>query len=72
MRREVEALLFATDAPLSVQRLRSLFPDASAKELRDVLKELMDSVFDVALVKTCSVNNGKGWWPFQTGTAEVV
>ncbi|MFH1843959.1 MAG: SMC-Scp complex subunit ScpB [bacterium] len=60
MKREVEALLFATDAPLSVQRLRSLFPDASAKELRDLLKEL-ETEYEEAGHAFTIVEFGGGW-----------
>lgn len=40
MKREIEALLFATDAPLTTQRLKSLLPEADGKEIRAAIDEL--------------------------------
>ena len=40
MKREIEALLFATDAPLSSGRLRALFSNAEAKEITSAIEEL--------------------------------
>ncbi len=40
MKRDLEALLFATDAPLTIQRLKSLLPDCDAKEIRAAVDEL--------------------------------
>jgi segregation and condensation protein B len=40
MKHELEALLFATDAPLSMPRLRTLFPEASVKEIKQAIAEL--------------------------------
>ncbi len=40
MKRELEALLFATDAPLTTARLRKIFPEAEAKDLREAAEEL--------------------------------
>jgi segregation and condensation protein B len=42
MRRELEALLFATDQPLTLAKLASLFPDADRKELRAELESLRE------------------------------
>ncbi|MFO7652959.1 MAG: SMC-Scp complex subunit ScpB [Candidatus Krumholzibacteriia bacterium] len=40
MKQELEALLFATDSPLSLARLRKLFPEAQAGEIKAGLAEL--------------------------------
>ncbi len=40
MKRELEALLFATDSPLTLGRLRKIFPEAGAAELRAAVDEL--------------------------------
>ncbi len=42
MKREIEALLFATDAPLSSGRLRALFSDVEAKEITSAIEELQE------------------------------
>lgn len=42
MKREIEALLFATDAPLSSGRLRALFSDADAIEIASAIEELKE------------------------------
>ncbi len=42
MKREIEALLFATDAPLSSGRLRALFSNAGAKEITSAIEELQE------------------------------
>ena len=40
MRRDLEALLFATDQPLSLDRLASFFPDVDRNAVREALNEL--------------------------------
>ena len=40
MKRELEALLFATDSPLTASRLKKLFPEASTADLKAAVKEL--------------------------------
>lgn len=42
MRRELEALLFATDQPLTLAKLASLFPDGDRKDLKSELEGLRD------------------------------
>jgi len=42
VKREIEALLFATDAPLSSGRLRALFSNAEAKEITSAIEELQE------------------------------
>ena len=40
MRRDLEALLFATDQPLTVDKLAGFFPDVDRKAVRDAIDEL--------------------------------
>ena len=40
MKHDIEALLFATDAPLTTQRLKAVLPDVDAKEIRAAIDEL--------------------------------
>jgi segregation and condensation protein B len=40
VKQELEALLFATDSPLSLGRLRKLFPAAQPQEIRDAIAAL--------------------------------
>ncbi len=40
MKRELEALLFATDSPLTLSRLRKLFPEVGADALKAAAFEL--------------------------------
>lgn len=40
MKHDIEALLFATDAPLTAQRLRSLLGDVDGKAVREAVDEL--------------------------------
>ncbi|MCB1182937.1 SMC-Scp complex subunit ScpB [bacterium] len=40
MKRELEALLFATDSPLTLARLKKIFPEAETTELRDAVAAL--------------------------------
>ena len=42
MKRDIEALLFATDAPLTSGRLHALFRDAEAKEITSAIAELKE------------------------------
>lgn len=46
MKREIEALLFATDAPLGIGRLRSLLADAELKEIKAAVAELQQEYED--------------------------
>ena len=36
----IEALLFASDSPLTVQRIKDILEDRSAKDIRDALNKL--------------------------------
>lgn len=60
MKRELEALLFATDGPLTLQRLRALFPEAGGKEIRDAIRELAEE-YDQAGHAFAVVEFGGGW-----------
>lgn len=60
MKRELEALLFATDAPLTAARLRKIFPEAEAKELRAAVQELQDE-YDRGGNAFTVVEFGGGW-----------
>ncbi len=40
MKRELEALLFATDSPLTIARLKKIFPDVETAELKAAVTEL--------------------------------
>lgn len=40
MRRDLEALLFATDQPLTVEKLAGFFPDVDRKAVREAIDEL--------------------------------
>ena len=40
MKRELEALLFATDSPLTPARLKKIFPDEESGGFRKVIEEL--------------------------------
>jgi len=60
MKRELEALLFATDAPLTVARLRKIFPDVEAKELRATVAALQEE-YDAAGNAFTVVEFGGGW-----------
>jgi segregation and condensation protein B len=40
LKRELEALLFATDSPLTAGRLKKIFPEVSTGDLKQVLNEL--------------------------------
>ena len=60
MKRELEALLFATDAPLTAARLRKIFPETEAKDLRAAVKELQDE-YDRGGNAFTVVEFGGGW-----------
>ncbi len=40
MKQEIEALLFATDSPMTMARLKKLFPDFESTDLRQAIAEL--------------------------------
>jgi len=60
LKRELEALLFATDSPLTLGRLKKIFTDVEAPEIKAAVKELQaeyeegENAFDV-------VEFGGGW-----------
>ncbi len=60
MKRDLEALLFATESPLALPRLRALFPEAAAAELRAALAELRAD-YDQAGHAFTIVEFGGGW-----------
>lgn len=60
MKREVEALLFASDSPLSMSRLRKMFPDVEASEIKDALAAL-DAEYGAAGHAFTLVEFGGGW-----------
>ncbi|MHB8078330.1 MAG: SMC-Scp complex subunit ScpB [Candidatus Krumholzibacteriia bacterium] len=60
MKRELEAVLFATEAPLAMPRLRAIFPDVPASQLRDTLAELQAD-YDQAGFAFAVVEFGGGW-----------
>jgi segregation and condensation protein B len=42
MKHNLEALLFATDTPLTLAKLKSIFPDSESKEIRTAINELTE------------------------------
>ncbi len=64
MKREIEALLFATDGPLGIGRLKKLLPEAETAEIRAAMQELGEN-YDAAGNAFMLVEFGGGW---QIGT----
>lgn len=60
MKHAIEALLFATDSPLSLGRLRKLLPDASAAEIKAAVVELTEQ-YAAADHAFTIVEFGGGW-----------
>lgn len=60
MKREIEALLFATDSPLTMARLKKLLPGAEAAEIREALEEL-EAAYEEAGNAFTLVEFGGGW-----------
>jgi len=60
VKRELEALLFATDSPLTSGRLKSIFPEMSAAELKAALAEL-EAEYEAAGHAFTVVEFGGGW-----------
>jgi segregation and condensation protein B len=60
MKRELEALLFATESPLSAGRLKAFFPDASGQDLRGAVQGLQ-AEYDAAGHAFTVVEFGGGW-----------
>ncbi len=60
MKREFEALLFATDGPLTTARLKKIFPDVGAAEVKALVQELA-AEYDAAGHAFAIVEFGGGW-----------
>ena len=60
MKREIEALLFATDSPLTMARLKKLLPGTEATEIREAIKELSVN-YDEGENAFTLVEFGGGW-----------
>ncbi len=60
MKREIEALLFATDSPLTMARLKKLLPGSEATEIREAITELAGS-YDESENAFTLVEFGGGW-----------
>ena len=60
MKRELEALLFATDSPLSAGRLKKIFREASTADLKDTIAEL-EADYEEAGHAFTIVEFGGGW-----------
>ena len=60
MKREIEALLFATDTPLTMARLKKLLPGVEAAEIRAAIQEL-DSHYEEGENAFTVVEFGGGW-----------
>jgi segregation and condensation protein B len=60
LKRELEALLFATDSPLTVARLKKIFPRAETPEFKDAIQELQEE-YDNSGHAFTVVEFGGGW-----------
>ena len=60
MKRELEALLFATDSPLTINRLKKLFPGTEAAELKTELQGL-EADYEATGHAFTLVEFGGGW-----------
>ena len=60
MKRELEALLFATDSPLTVVRLKKIFPEIETPELKQAVEELQEEYEESGHAFTV-VEFGGGW-----------
>ncbi len=60
MKRELEALLFATDSPLTIARLKKIFPERENAEIRAAIAELEQDYAAAGLAFTV-VEFGGGW-----------
>jgi len=60
LKRELEALLFASDGPLTVGRLKSIFPETGAKDLKALVAELVEE-YEAAGHAFTVVEFGGGW-----------
>ena len=60
MKRELEALLFATDSPLTVARLKKIFPGVETAEFKTAVEELQEE-FESSGHAFTVVEFGGGW-----------
>jgi len=60
LKRELEALLFATDSPLTAARLKKIFPEASTADIKAMVAELDKEYTDAGQAFTV-VEFGGGW-----------
>ncbi len=60
MKRELEALLFATDSPLTIARLKKIFPERENAEIRAAIAELEQDYTTAGQAFTV-VEFGGGW-----------
>ncbi|MBK7189256.1 MAG: SMC-Scp complex subunit ScpB [bacterium] len=60
MKRELEALLFAADSPLTIARLKKIFPERENAEIRTAITELEQDYTAAGLAFTV-VEFGGGW-----------
>ncbi len=60
MKRELEALLVATDSPLTLARLRKIFPEQDTAEIRAAVAELEEEYAAAGLAFTV-IEFGGGW-----------
>jgi segregation and condensation protein B len=60
LKRELEALLFATDSPLTVARLKNIFPEAEAAAFKEAVGELQEE-FEASGHAFTVVEFGGGW-----------
>ena len=60
MKRELEALLFATDSPLTIARLKKIFPERENAEIRAAVSEL-EQDYTAAGQAFTVVEFGGGW-----------
>ena len=60
MKRELEALLFATDSPLTIARLKKIFPERENAEIRAAIAELEQDYTTAGSAFTV-VEFGGGW-----------
>jgi len=60
LKRELEALLFATDSPLTVARLKKIFPEVETLEFKTVIAELKEE-YEQSGNSFTVVEFGGGW-----------
>ncbi|MEN8005438.1 MAG: SMC-Scp complex subunit ScpB [Candidatus Krumholzibacteriota bacterium] len=60
MKRELEALLFATDSPLTAARLKKIFPEAETADFKQLIGELQEE-FESSGHAFTVVEFGGGW-----------